>query len=242
MKIIGHRGARNEAPENTVSGFLHAQAQGCLDFELDIQLSSDGELVVYHDSNLTRTSGLAGKVKHTPYAKLKNIDARNNTPGWHSPCYIPHLKDVLDSVPSTESWQLEVKTDHRHILKLIVKRLQGLYQEYDLYQKAYVTSANRWILKELKRLSPEIKTGYVAEYRYLRPLRTAVALDCDLLVINERLLSSALLKRAKALKLEVSCWTVNQIDRMEVLKKMGVDSIITDIPSSALKHFANKAQ
>jgi glycerophosphoryl diester phosphodiesterase len=238
MEIIGHRGARNEAPENTVEGFIFAQQHGCLHFELDIQLSSDNELVVYHDTNLKRTSGLQGKVKHTSYATLKTIDSRQNTPGWHSPCYIPHLQDVLDSVPNTKSWQLEVKSDHRHSLKIIIKRLQELYHKYDLYNHATVTSSNRWILKELRRLSPNIRTGYVAEYRYRRPLKTALSLGCSLLVINDRLLNARLLRKAKQHKLEVSCWTVNDLHRMSKLYEMGVDSVITDIPRKAIEHFS----
>lgn len=237
MKIIGHRGARNEAPENTIEGFIHAQLNGCHDFELDIQLSSDGELVVYHDSTLKRTSGITGKVRHSSYAKLKSIDSRYNTPGWHSPCYIPHLQAVIDSVPLTKSWQFEVKSDNRHTLKLIISRLQQLIDFNDLYDKATVTSANRWILAEIKRLSPEIRTGYVGEFRYRRPFRTAQALACDLLVLNDRLVSPLLIQKAKAKQIEVSCWTVNNLKRMEALKAMGVDSVITDIPSSAIEHF-----
>ncbi|KZY63666.1 hypothetical protein A3735_25855, partial [Oleiphilus sp. HI0061] len=217
MIIIGHRGARNEAPENTVTGFIHAQSNGCLDFELDIQLSSDGELVVYHDRNLSRTSNLQGKIAHYPYSFLSKVDSRHNTPGWHSPCYIPHLQEVVDSVPNTRSWQFEVKNDHRHVLKLIVKRLQDFFRSNNLYDKATVTSASRWILHEINRLSPEIDTGYVAEYRYRRPLKTAVSLDCKLLVINNRLISPTLLRNAKSYGLEVSCWTVNSIERMETL-------------------------
>lgn len=236
MKVIGHRGARNEAPENTVAGFIHAQKNGCQHFELDLQLSADGQLVVYHDRDLMRTSGVPGKIKHTPYSTLRITDARHNTPGWHSPCYIPHLQDVIDAVPKTLSWQLEVKSDHRHVLKIVIRRLIDIFADNELNDHATVTSSNRWFLAEIKRLAPNIKTGYVAEFRYRRPLRTAVSLGCNLLVINDSLLSSPLLRKAKKFGLEVSVWTVNDLRRIEALQIKGVDSIITDIPSSVIRH------
>jgi glycerophosphoryl diester phosphodiesterase len=243
MKIIGHRGARNEAPENTVPGFVHAHKQGCMHFELDVQLSSDRELVVYHDKSLKRTSGLLGKIKHTPYSQLKTIDARLNTPGWHSPCYIPHLQEVVDCVPKVKSWQIEVKTDTRHALKIVIRKLQQFFLLNDFYDMATVTSSNKWLLKEIKNVSPHIQTGYVAESRYRDSVKTSLSLGCSLLVLNERLATPKLIKYAQRNGLEVSCWTVNNAARMAQLRKLGVDSIITDEPSQTIQqYFKNQPQ
>lgn len=105
MIIVGHRGARKEAPENTVAGFVHAVRNGCRYFELDIQLSKDHELVVFHDTSLKRTTGQRGKLGSHEFESLRCLDARLNTPYWPSPCPIPNLRQVIDSAPQAKHWQ-----------------------------------------------------------------------------------------------------------------------------------------
>jgi len=238
MIIIGHRGARNEAPENTVEGFVHAQENGCLHFELDVQLSSDHHLVVYHDKSLKRTCGIRRQVNHTPYATLKKSDTRLNTPGWPTPCYIPLLQDVINAVPKTESWQLEVKPDSRHSMRILMIKLSSFLEANELHQKAVVTSSNRWFLKNIKQISTTIRTGYVAEFRFRDSIKIARKLGCSLLVLNEKLINERLLERSKKESFEISCWTVNNLERMEALKRSQIHSTITDIPTSAIKHFS----
>jgi len=238
MEIIGHRGARKEAPENTVESFIHAQNNGCFHFELDVRLSSDRSLMVYHDKTLKRTSGIKRKVIATSSKVLRHTDARFNTPGWPKPCYIPLLKDVVDAVPNTLSWQFEVKPDSHYNMKVIIKKLSHFIMKHKLNDKVVATSSSKWFLKEMKRFSPHIKTGYVAAHKLHRPVSTCIALDCDLLVLHEELISPSLLRHAELGSIEVSCWTVNELDRMMYLKELGIKSLITDIPTTAIKHFA----
>jgi len=238
MEIIGHRGARKEAPENTVESFKHAQTNGCLHFELDVRLSSDHSLMVYHDKTLKRTSGIKRKVIATTSKVLRHTDSRLNTPGWPKPCYIPLLKEVVEAVPRTLSWQFEVKPESHYNMKVIIKKLSHFILEHKLSDKAVATSSSKWFLKEMKRFSPHIQTGYVAENKLHRPISTCIALGCSLLVLHEELISPSLLDRAQLEGIDVSCWTVNELDRMIHLKELGVKSLITDIPSTAIKQFA----
>lgn len=237
MKIIGHRGARNEAPENTVESFVHAYKNGCRHFELDIQLSADKELMIYHDTTLKRTSGINEKLSSLPYQVLAETDARLNTPGWPEPCYIPSLDKVYLAVPETQSWQFEVKTDRRDSLKIILDKLVVLIKKYDLYSKCHVTSTNKWFLKELRLKEPQIQTGFVCEFLYQRPISTCKDIGANLLVLNEKLASPKLVAQANQEHIEISCWTVNSVERIDQLLKMGIESLITDEPSLMLKHY-----
>lgn len=237
MKIIGHRGARNEAPENTVESFQHAFDNGCRHFELDIQLSADKELMIYHDKTLKRTSGINEKLSSLPYQILAETDARLNTPGWPSPCYIPTLDKVILSVPQTESWQFEVKTDRRDSLTTIGDKLIRIIKKYDLYEKCHVTSTNKWFLKQLRLKEPKIQTGFVCEFLYQRPVSTCKEIGASLLALNEKLASAKLVAQACQENIEISCWTVNTIERIDQLLKFGVESLITDEPSKMLKHY-----
>jgi len=237
MIIVGHRGARNEAPENTVEGFVHAQQNGCQHFELDIQLSADHELVVFHDSSLKRTTGQRGKLGNFPYRYLKTLDASLSMPNWHMQCPIPSLQAVVNAAPHTSHWQFEVKSDSRHNLKILTQQLYLFIIDNRLKDTITVTSSNRWFLKQMAALHPDIATGYVAELPFIDSVKIAQNLHCKLLAISVSIASQNNIERAKKAGLNVSCWTVNDLEKMRELKALGVDSIITDVPSLAIKTF-----
>ncbi len=237
MKIIGHRGARNEAPENTVESFRHAFENGCRHFELDIQLSADKELIVYHDKTLKRTSGINKKLSSLPYHQLSVLDARLNTPGWPTPCHIAKLESVYQAVAATESWQFEVKTDRRDTLAIIADKLSEFIAQHDLFERCHVTSTNKWFLSLIKSKTDRIRTGYVCEFLYQRPISSCVEIKAELLVLNHKLATAKLVAQASLKHLEISCWTVNTIERIDQLLTMGIKSIITDEPTRMLKHY-----
>lgn len=82
MIVYGHRGAKGEAPENTLPGFRHAYRQGVRHFELDLVLSKDGKPVLVHDLTTDRTTGHKGSVGQYSAAELSQMDARRNTSPW----------------------------------------------------------------------------------------------------------------------------------------------------------------
>lgn len=239
MKIYGHRGAKGEAPENTLEGFIHAYKQGIRRFELDVQLSKDGNLVVIHDQTLERTTGVTTKVKDASFDEMRELDARKNTAAWSTPCHIPSLSQVVESCPDVEHWQFEVKPSSKARLNILCNRLVEYIQANKLNTQCVVTSSSAWFLKALRRRDPDIKIGFVAEYRFPQPLRTARNLGCEFLCLNYTLCNESLVKETRKLGMHLSCWTVNSIHEMLKLRTLGVDSIITDFPTSTLIYFEN---
>lgn len=239
MKIYGHRGAKGEAPENTLEGFLHAYKQGIRRFELDVHLTKDGQLVVIHDQTLERTTGVTTKVKDATFSEIAALDARQNTAAWSTHCHIPTLDQVVDSCPEVKHWQFEVKTASKGRLNVLCNRLVEFIQSQKLQDICAVTSSNTWFLKEIRRRDQSIKTGFVAEYRFPKPLSTAKGLGCEYLCLNYRLCSESLVEATHKHGIHLSCWTVNSIHEILQLKQKGVDSIITDFPTSALIYFEN---
>ena len=237
MIIYGHRGAKGEAPENTLEGFHHAYKQGARRFELDIQLTADEQLVVIHDTSLERTTGVSAKVKNCSLNEISKLDARSNTPSWGVPCQIPALDQLVNALAKIEHWQFEVKTDSKVRLNVLCDKLVEFIQGENLINQCVVTSSNTWFLKEIKKRDQTIETGYVAEYRIPNPVSTAKKLGCHYLCLNYSLCSETLMVEARKYNLHVSCWTVNSINDMQSLKEKGVDSLITDFPSSALTYF-----
>mgnify|MGYP002041235553 FL=1 len=94
--IYGHRGAKGEAPENTLTSFQECLKHGVRRCELDLHLSMDGELMVIHDPTLKRTTDRRGKVVEHSAAELVTYDARKGGPGWVNPCPIPRLEELFE--------------------------------------------------------------------------------------------------------------------------------------------------
>jgi glycerophosphoryl diester phosphodiesterase len=231
-RIIGHRGARNEAPENTIESFVHAQKNGCRAFELDVQLSADHQLMVFHDTGLIRTTGHRGKLSDFNAEFLQNLDARYGGVFWHEPCAIPTLENLLNACPHAEDWQLEVKPCNRLLSRVIAHKLISLLTSKKKPSgRVTVTSSNTWFLQTIKTLNPEIRTGLVSEFRKSSAVRQAETLGCELLALNQRLCSEGLVSSAHQSGIEVSVWTVNDLNRAKELLQMSVDSIITDVPT-----------
>jgi len=237
MWIVGHRGARNEAPENTLEAFEHAFLNGCRHFELDIQLSSDLVPMVIHDTTLKRTTGVRGRVNAFSAHALSAMDARRNTPGWPHPCAIPTLSEVTLRFPDVLHWQFEVKTDSRFRLAVVAQKLVQFIQTHHLQQRVTITSSDRWLLREVHRIAPAQSTGLVAESRFYDPVRMANNLGCDYLCLSRKLVTQKRVRLAKQRGMTVSVWTVNDLFEMASLQEMGIDSVITDVPTLALHRF-----
>lgn len=242
MIVYGHRGAKGEAPENTLAGFLHAYRHGIRHFELDLVLSKEGTPVLVHDLTVDRTTSSRGSVGTFTTAELADMDARRNTSSWPTRTGIPTLESLLDMFDDLEHLQLEVKKDSRQRLNVLCNRLTEIIQRRGLYQKAVVTSTTPWFLREIRRRDRNIQTGLVAERRFPGPLGTATRLGCRYFCANWKILNRELVEAAHQRGMHVSAWTVNRIHDMLKLEAIGVDSIITDYPTSTRIFFDNRAR
>jgi len=231
--IYGHRGAKGEAPENTLVSFEQCLQHGVRRCELDLHLSRDGELMVIHDPTLKRTTGRRGKVVQHDADELVNYDAREGGPGWKTPCPIPRLSDLFEKC-DFEHWQLEVKSASRVRAARTVMAIKELAEQHRLLDRITVTSSSREVLRALNRLAPEISRGLVAEYTWLDPLKVARQYGCSLLALKWTLCTPERLEKARKQGLHVSVWTVNEPALMRRLADFGVDSLITDYPGLAV--------
>ncbi|WP_226687760.1 glycerophosphodiester phosphodiesterase [Stutzerimonas stutzeri] len=231
--IYGHRGAKGEAPENTLVSFEQCLQHGVRRCELDLHLSRDGELMVIHDPTLKRTTGRRGKVVQHDAGELVNYDARKGGPGWKTPCPIPRLSELFEKC-DFEHWQLEVKSASRVRAARTVLAIKELAEQHRLLDRITVTSSSREVLRALNRLAPEISRGLVAEYNWLDPLKVARQYGCSLLALKWTLCTPERLEKARKQGLHVSVWTVNEPALMRRLADFGVDSLITDYPGLAV--------
>lgn len=103
--VIAHRGNRAHAPENTLESFRQAAALGVDGFELDVRLTRDGQVVVFHDARLDRTTDMRGEVAAMTLAELRGADAGARFTGTQDYAGrgvgIPLLSEVLEEFPDT---------------------------------------------------------------------------------------------------------------------------------------------
>ena len=109
MRIIAHRGASAEAPENTLASFRRALALGVERIELDVRLTRDGVPVVIHDEALTRTTDGEGKVDDRPLAEIRRFSAG----AWFGARFtgerVPTLEEVYRLVAGRAEMNVEIK-------------------------------------------------------------------------------------------------------------------------------------
>ena len=110
MRILGHRGASSDAPENTLAAFLLALQQGADGVELDARLCHSGEVVVFHDERLERLTGGRGRVADTSWDELSQLEVRSGKSGV-APARIPLLLEVLEALPRTAFVNVELKSE-----------------------------------------------------------------------------------------------------------------------------------
>ncbi len=105
MLVIAHRGYSSEFPENTLLAFEEAIRAGADGFECDLRLTSDGEVVVFHDDDLKRLCGVDGTVERSLWSDLKNLKVKGQEP-------IPRFEELLSGFHSSRM-NLEIKPSHR---------------------------------------------------------------------------------------------------------------------------------
>lgn len=242
MFVIGHRGARGEAPENTLSGFRYLRRLGVLAVELDIQVSGDGELVVIHDYVLERTTSGQGSVHGHTVAELAAVDACHNTfKDWPEREGVPTLRQVMEELRDFEHIQFEVKARTEEHAQLVAQKFPPQWREFGFGERAFTTSFNPRYLQLVRESAPEIPRGFLIEKDFAGDIvATALELGARSIGPHQELCRSPLIDAAHAAGLLVSTWTVNPEERMRELERDGVDSIITDVPTVALRVLGHK--
>ncbi len=249
----GHRGAAGLAPENTLAAFERGLAEGIDIIELDVQASSDGELVVIHDPTLERTTDGEGAVVDHTYAELARLDAgyRFCPHGFDSGAgefpfrgkgvRISRLADVLATWPE-QAFTVELKpSPHPAYLPAIAALLRPEAH------RVIVGSFHHDLLVAFRALCSEVPTSCSArEIKQLfllgrlplvgRWIQTpAVALQMPRTSDHDRdrgivLATRSFLRFAHARGIAVQVWTINDEATMRQLIALGVDGITTDRP------------
>lgn len=210
--VIAHRGASWDERENTLPAFDRAIREGADFVEFDVQCSSDGALVVFHDTALDRLTPLTGPLRRRPMAELREVG-------------IPTLEGVLELTAGRIGVMAELKSPHLYWRHDIVARTVAL-----LPRDAVVISFSRPALLEARRARPELLL--LQHVGVGVSIATAAEYAWGVGFHAPRVTPRGLAK-ARELELATTVYTVNEPARMRELAALGVDAVFTDRPRLA---------
>lgn len=249
--FFAHRGGSGLAPENTLVAFERGLAFGADALELDIQTTSEGEIVIIHDPTLDRTTNGVGPVATHTLDELRRLDAgyRFTTDGGHTYPYrgqgitLPTMREIFERFP-----HMRINIDLKESSPDRERRLWDLIQEYQAYDRVLVASGDLHLpIIRFRQLTAgrvatsaseqEIRFFFFATVaratRWLRPAYDA--LQVPEAHRGTRIVSHRLLEAAHRLALDVHVWTVDAPADMERLLALGVDGLMTDRPDLLAK-------
>jgi glycerophosphoryl diester phosphodiesterase len=242
--VIGHRGNRAHAPENTIESFAQAVAVGADAIEFDVHVTADGIPVVHHDPTVSRTTDGSGEIARMTFEQLRRLDAgaRFTRDGGRTFPYrghghrIPSLDEVIEAFPTTPLL-IEIKTP------LAATGVKNAIESHKAEERTLVDSFFGEALKvfansgialggsrgDVARLMYEVTFGLaVTPIRY-RAL--CVPLSYRGLPIPVR----SFARVAPVFDCRVHVWTINDVSTATRLWNAGVNGIITDDPAPMIR-------
>ncbi|AGB40804.1 glycerophosphoryl diester phosphodiesterase [Halobacteroides halobius DSM 5150] len=229
MLKIGHRGAPILAPENTLASFRQAITCGVDMIELDIQLTKDNQLVVFHDDDLSRIVGVNTRVEELTLAKLKEFDIGSSFDKDFKEERIPTLQEVIQLVKGQVKLNIELKprVANREVL---LRKLVVLLEEEQFKDKVIISSFNHWLLKDLKEIDSTIKTAILIASLPINPVKMIEDATADGIHPHHLVVTKELVAKVQKKGYFLNVWTVNNQVEVDKLQSYGVDGIITDNP------------
>ncbi len=219
-RVVAHRGASDDRPENTAAAFAEARLQGADWVELDVRLSADDVLMVNHNAHYAD-----GRLVREVMA----CDAPDDT---------LNLAEALEACDgmgvNVEVKNLPGEPDH-DASDLVCEAVAGLVAAYRPIDELLVSSFDISAVDRIRAAEPSLPTGWVVVERLGADLTLdrIVAHGHPTVCLWDALVDEAIIVSARERGLKVVVWTVDEPDRMTQLTDWAVDGIITNRPGEA---------
>ena len=235
--IIAHRGDLSNAPENTLPAFRSAYESGADGIELDVRLTRDDQLVVFHDRGLRRIGGVRGLVSNTTLDEMRSLDAGE----WFGPEFrglrVPTLDEVFELLPSGFLINVEMKAVIDR-MRLIAHRVAEALRRHQRQASTLVSSFNPISLWELRRIDPSITRGYIWSRRHPPPIRSR----CFSRMVRAHWYDPAhdsynprLMRNMRRRNVRTLAWDVDFGRDLSRMVSARLDAVVTDDLDSILK-------
>lgn len=236
--IIAHRGASYDAPENTLASVRLGYVQKADAVEIDLYLSKDGKIVVIHDGNTKRTTGVDKKVVDQTFDELRQQDAGKWKGEQFAGEKLPTLDEVIALVPDDKRLVIEIKCGP----EIIPALQQSLTLSKRPDSQFLIIAFSQPTIKEIKKALPKIEMYWLSSFR--KEAETGVvspsveeliqqAKDAKVEGVNlsyKGPIDAAFVQKIKAAGLKCYVWTVDKPEDAKRLLDAGVDGITTNRP------------
>lgn len=245
-RILGHRGAAGQAPENTLPSFALALALGAHILEMDVHPTCDGAVVVIHDDTLDRTTDGRGPVREHTLSQIEALDA-----GYHFSrdgrdfpfrghgVRVPTLEAVLRAFPGVLC-NVEIKEHDSGFIDEVL----AILHRFNATSSVLVAAENGATLDCVRQRAPHVTTSFsaqdvaeflsrVAEDRWDGYEPPGIALQVPLRVGDVDIVRPDVVAAAHRLDLEVHVWTLNDPQDIRAVLELGADGVVSDLPGLA---------
>lgn len=230
-RLIGHRGAKESAPENTLASIREAAAQGAAWIEFDVMLTRDGVPVVIHDDTLDRTTDGHGPMNAVDHAALKRLDAGSWFDSRFAGERVPDFTEVLDLARSLSlGINVEVKPFPGQEEETAATVVSFLQQHWPDNGRLLVSSFEVPSLETVRRLAPALPLGYLLWEPPADWAAIAERLRADTLNVDQERQTAQSVAEYRATGRPVLAYTVNDAGRAAELFSWGVSAVFTDAP------------
>lgn len=230
--LYAHRGANLKIPENSMEAFSEGLKAGANALELDVHATSDGVIVVFHDTDGLRVAGEKAEIKRTSHDSIKKWRL-----GPEKLCKVPTLTEVINTFQHVPI-NVDIKAHNLKTTSMVVDVVSRLQAQ----DRVLLTSDNLAVLKELRRLrygGPLGMSMWEVVALYFLPkfvLRRfgwqGRAAQVPLQISIFRLASPWFITKCHALGIRVDFWVVNDNETARRLYSMGADGVMTDDPAA----------
>lgn len=224
VEVTAHRGGSLDFPENTMSAFRGAAEAGANWIELDIQQTKDRKIVISHDTNVFRVTGVNRDIIDMTYDEISKLDAGSFFSEKFKGEKMPLLEEALEFAKNNNvKLNIELKPTGKEID--FEKDVVDLIKKYDFVDRCVVTSQVYSAVENVKKIDPNIKTLYVMSIAVgnITNLEYADNFSVEATNVDEELVDTV---HKQGKKLFV--WTINTEENINKMIDLNVDNIITD--------------
>ncbi len=225
-EITAHRGYSAVAPENTLPAFQAAIDSGIVDYaELDVQLTKDGVVMLTHDTNLSRCTGMNANIYDLTYEEVRSLDAGSFFSSEFAGTQIPTLDEVIKLCKGKIKLNIEIKSNS-HTPELEAKTVQ-IIEDNHFEQECVITSLSYESLCKVKQANPDLRTGLILAIGVgnFYDLENVDFFSVESTFVTQRVVNELHLRNK-----EIHVWTVDTTENAEKMADRGVDNIITGDP------------
>ena len=225
LTVIAHRGASRAAPENTLSAMKKAIEFGADYAECDVSQTKDGEIVLFHDEEMERTTGKEGMVWDYTLAELKEMEAGS----WFKEEFkgepIPTLREVVRLVKGRIKLNIEVKGSAKDLVS--TQKVVDIIHSEGIETECMVTSFEKSVIVKVKEIAPDLLTGFIFDEEHPADIFEG---SWEYVCCKRTIVDKAFVQEAHRKGKKIFVWTVNYPAEMKKFIDLGVDGIITDVP------------